>query len=251
MMRVLCTMAVATAPPCTLPLDPSTPPMDRPWVATGTGTSTAAFRARTEPERLAAHSGHETVLLSSANAFSYGRTGQRLAAYLADVASPGVSDAWAAADGNRSAADGLFYWFGEHSGGWVDEMLSGGYDPTPLVSRLPWSALPAREPALSFGVGGHLSGVPFHVHGAGFSETLHGAKAWFFSRHAPSHWLPNATSAYWLRSVLPGLSAGAREALDTCTLYPGQAVFFPEGWYHATVNMPGPGRAAVFVSAFL
>ena len=39
--------------------------------------------------------------------------------------------------------------------------------------------------AYSFGVGGPLSGVPLHVHGPGFSETLIGRKRWWLAPPRP------------------------------------------------------------------
>jgi hypothetical protein len=108
-----------------------------------------------------------------------------------------------------------------------------------------------REPALSFGVGGHNSGVPFHQHGPGFSETLHGAKRWLFFPREPPFFKPNATAAYWLHAVLPQLTRVERSEMVECVLRAGDAVFFPDGWFHSTINEPGPGEVAVFVSTFL
>jgi hypothetical protein len=39
----------------------------------------------------------------------------------------------------------------------------------------PWS-LPDHEPALSFGIAAVGTGVPFHFHGPGFGEVIHGSK---------------------------------------------------------------------------
>jgi len=151
-----------------------------------------------------------------------------------------------------SGAD-LHYFFGEHSADW-DPLLKH-YDYKPLLAALEAlsGVAPEREPALSFGIGAHMSGVPFHVHGAGFSEVLHGAKRWLFIRDEqdPPRWLPNATSAYWLEHEMPMLTPAEQALVLDCTLVPGEAVFFPANWFHATINTPGEGQAAVFVSTFL
>ena len=77
--------------------------------------------------------------------------------------------------------------------------------------------LPNHQPALSFGVAGSGSGVPFHTHGycvlcedtnnfvlhsssPGFAETIYGRKRWFLS--APDDkpdFHPNRTTLQWLQ----------------------------------------------------
>lgn len=308
--------------PCTLPREPGDRSLDRPWVMR-THAGGTDFVARTEPNRLRRDWGSVRVTLSSANTFSYGRVESTLGAYLDSLTADGVAANWTSAD---TASAGMFYWFGEHSAEW--EPLLREYDYAPLLGALkglPGDAEPPeREPALSFGIGAHMSGVPFHQHGAGFSESLHGHKRWLFVRdgHEPPRWLPNATSAYWLAHELPALTPAERALVLDCTIGPGEAVYFPAGWcvraalrlrvgagrgvpacavrvrlrclhassggrrwahgvalagmlrgrardaspthpmatplralrfprFHATINAPGPGRSAVFVSTFL
>lgn len=38
-----------------------------------------------------------------------------------------------------------------------------------------------KAAAVAIGIGGLYSGVPFHMHGPGFSEVLHGSKRWFLA----------------------------------------------------------------------
>jgi hypothetical protein len=253
---LLLVLAAAPASPapadCTVTRDPAERSWDRPFVLR---TDSAAFRARTRVDALRASHGAAIITLSSANTFSYGRASATVAAHLDALADPAVGARWAASDGVGLRADSLFYWFGEHAAEWAP--LLAAYDYAPLLAALPpaaaaAAAAAARAPALSLGAGAHLSGVPFHQHGAGFSESLHGAKRWLFSGDAPPpRFLPNATAAYWLREVLPTLSAAERARVCECVVFAGEAVFFPAGHYHATVNEPGPGEVAVFVSTFL
>lgn len=48
----------------------------------------------------------------------------------------------------------------------------------PLLSsyKQPAWKVPRHEPALSFGIAGAGTGVPFHFHGPGFAEVIHGSK---------------------------------------------------------------------------
>merc|ERR1712105_365189 len=88
-------------------------------------------------------------------------------------------------------------------------------------------------PALSFGVAGSGSGVPFHTHGPGFSETVYGRKRWFLT--APEEqplFHPNRTTLQWLLEDYQTVKQESK--LYECTLRPGEAIYFPHGWWHAT-----------------
>ena len=41
---------------------------------------------------------------------------------------------------------------------------------------MPKWTVPDHEAALSFGIAGAGTGVPFHFHGPGFAEVIHGSK---------------------------------------------------------------------------
>ena len=63
-----------------------------------------------------------------------------------------------------------FYFFGDNDvEEWKD--LLDEYNQPPLN-------LPLHQSALSFGLAGPGSGVPFHFHGPGFAETIYGRKRW-------------------------------------------------------------------------
>lgn len=103
--------------------------------------------------------------------------------------------------------------------------------------------------ALSFGLAGPGSGVPFHIHGAGYSETLVGRKRWLLyppDRRPPFD--PDESSLTWVvrwRDGAPDIAAHGAP-LD-CTIGPGEALYFPSRWWHATLNID----EAVFVSSFV
>jgi len=121
----------------------------------------------------------------------------------------------------------------------------------------------------SFGVGGHRSGVPFHFHGSALAEVMHGRKRWFLyppvdeaaastaspfsSTTAASDpdlpfpaFRPSLTQLQWLHQLYPTLSTVDRPL--QCTLHPGELIYIPSRWYHATLNL---GAVSVFVSSFV
>ena len=89
----------------------------------------------------------------------------------------------------------------------------------------------------AFGAAGRNTGVPWHFHGQGFLEVLHGRKTWFL--HAPETRAPqfdaNATTLVWVSTVLPTLGEDA--GIVQCTLHAGDAIYFPSYWRHATLNL--------------
>ena len=222
--------------------------LDRPVVMRNvTGTSGAGFRALTLPSVLASRWGDTEVVLSSANAHSYGRRRIRLADYLHDQRLAPDETAAERQCGDSAWEDGradeIFYWFGEH-GPELEPLLeeyrrAAAFADPPVFSDL-------RRPALSFGAAPHNSGVPFHTHNDGFAEVMHGAKRWLLypPDRSPPHFAPNTTSAAWLREVYPTLPAG--DAPDECVIYPTDVLYFPNGWHHAVVNIGN----TVFMSTF-
>ncbi|VDL74741.1 unnamed protein product [Nippostrongylus brasiliensis] len=97
--------------------------------------------------------------------------------------------------------------------------LFGDIDQTlwaPLLQsyKLPKWSLPGHKPALSFGIAGAGTGVPFHFHGPGFAE-------------------------------YPALPREKRPL--ECLMKPGEVIYFPDKWWHATLNT----ETSVFISTFL
>ncbi|XP_058510081.1 jmjC domain-containing protein 8 isoform X2 [Solea solea] len=90
------------------------------------------------------------------------------------------------------------------------------------------------------------TGVPFHWHGPGFSEVIYGRKRWFLSPpDKEPHFHPNHTTLSWLRDIYPSLPED--EAPLDCTIGPGEVLYFPDRWWHATLNLD----TSVFISTFL
>ena len=131
-----------------------------------------------------------------------------------------------------------FYFFGDNDvTEWKD--LLDEYIQPPLK-------LPLHTAALSFGLAGPGSGVPFHFHGPGFAETIYGRKRWFLT--APDvrpEFHPNKTTLQWFFEDY----AKVKSEIDLyeCTLRPGEVIYFPDKWWHATLNLD----TSVFISTFL
>ncbi|KAL1523045.1 hypothetical protein AB1Y20_018006 [Prymnesium parvum] len=263
---------------CSVPIEPADLPhirfhseyqrRRRPVVIrNATRVSGERFRKLTEVEELVRSWGSRTVTLSSANAFSYGRARMTIADYLSTMS----ESSWDGKD-----ADNKYYWFGEH-GPELEELLAQYALPrfasiavetlasSPVcpaneeqqgvgaclhrtsisIAAVPAQTGPSQPPALSFGVAPHKSGVPFHFHNDGFSEVMHGAKRWLLYEDKPPGFQENSTSTWWLEHVYPRLAS--KNMPYDCIIFPGDLLYFPNGWWHATINI----GLTVFMSVFL
>ncbi len=157
-----------------------------------------------------------------------------------------------------SNATDVFYWFGDNYK--VLRKLTDQFRINNYAG--------AKYNTPSFGVGGKLSGVPFHFHGGGFSEVIHGRKRWWlYKKKLPFN--GNETQLQWLHSFYPKVVQDLRsnnnnnlpsspspssttpsmedEGLLECTIKFGEALYFPSHWYHATLNL---NKYTAFVSTF-
>jgi hypothetical protein len=98
---------------------------------------------------------------------------------------------------------------------------------------------------LALGAGPENTGVPWHFHGAGFLEVLLGRKRWFLNPpDAPlPAYDPNATVSTWwegyqrlMRQPDKQQTTRGGESMLICDLDPGESIYFPPRWYHATLN---------------
>ncbi|XP_021267102.1 jmjC domain-containing protein 8 isoform X2 [Numida meleagris] len=106
--------------------------------------------------------------------------------------------------------------------------------------------IPGTSGAYSFGIAGSGSGVPFHWHGPGYSEVIFGRKRWFlYPPDKTPHFHPNETTLAWLQHTYPTLPPAERPL--ECTIRPGEVLYFPDRWWHATLNLD----TSVFISTFL
>lgn len=153
-----------------------------------------------------------TVTLSSSNSFSEHRRTVPFQTYLKEVITGPALDA-------ETKSNETWYLFGEtYSQEWKDVLKD--YQVPPCQACKDDSLV-----ALSFGIGNSGSGVQWHVHGPGFSETIHGRKHWIlypFENQPDFH--PDQTSLNWMH-----YNYAAFERLDErpleCTLYPGDMIY--------------------------
>uniref|UniRef100_A0A0G4FXV4 JmjC domain-containing protein n=1 Tax=Chromera velia CCMP2878 TaxID=1169474 RepID=A0A0G4FXV4_9ALVE len=156
----------------------------------GASSKLPSFSDLTKKESLLKKYGDVEVILSTANTFSHEKVKKSFREYVdvhvsaeAKRGKEGLVDSLL----NTPATD-VLYKFGDNYMGWED--LLGKYERPQLYG--------GQEGALSFGVGGSGSGVPFHEHGAVFAEVFHGQKRWFFSPpDKEPQFEPDVTSFRW------------------------------------------------------
>ncbi|XP_059572558.1 jmjC domain-containing protein 8 isoform X3 [Alligator mississippiensis] len=200
----------------------------RPVVIRGL-TDNAAFRALCTRDRLLAAFGQRRVRLSTANTYSYRKVDMPFQEYVEHLLEP--------QDLDLLGSDTLYFFGDNNFTEWGS--LFQKYVPPPF-------RLPGTTSAYSFGIAGSGSGVPFHWHGPGFSEVIFGRKRWFLypPEHTPE-FHPNRTTLSWLLDTYPRLPPEARPL--ECTIRPGEVLYFPARWWHATLNLD----TSVFISTFL
>ncbi|KAJ1352122.1 hypothetical protein KIN20_008316 [Parelaphostrongylus tenuis] len=169
------------------------------------------------------------VTLNSANTYSYTRVPTSFGEYLDRYLKPQNL----ATPGNET-----MYLFGD-----IDQEL---WAPLLEAYKLPKWSLPGHSPALSFGLAGAGTGVPFHFHGPGFAEVIHGSKRWFlYPYEQRPDFEPDDSTLEWYISKYSSLPRDKRPF--ECLLRPGEVIFFPDKWWHATLN----SETSVFISTFL
>jgi hypothetical protein len=173
--------------------------------------------------------GQNMIRLSTANTHSYNKVDVTLEFYIDKLLRPQRLDML----GNET-----FYWFGDNNHSEWRELFDS-YVPPPYK-------LPGKDGAYSYGVAGAGTGVPFHFHGPGFAEVIYGRKRWFLyppDRVPTFH--PNRTALQWTVEEYTRLH-GSMRPLE-CTVHPGEAIYFPDRWWHSTLNVD----TSAFISTFL
>lgn len=140
-----------------------------------------------------------------------------------------------------SLGNETFYLFGSNQGERFPELMSA-YRLPPFEGM----TTPGQYTTLSFGLAGRNTGVPFHGHGPGWSEVLHGRKRWFlYPKGEKPPFDPDQSQWQWLQEVYPTLST--KQKPIECTIFPGEQLYFPTWWMHAVLNLDD---YTSFVSAF-
>jgi len=192
-------------------------------------TDNSVFRALCQRDRIIEDWGWTTVKLSSANSYSYEKRDVSMKHYCEHMIKPQRKD---------TLANETFYFFGDNN---IEEWESFFEN-----YKLPPFNLPLHYPALSFGLAGPGTGVPFHFHGPGFAETIYGRKRWFLTPpDVKPEFHPNKTTLQWFFDDYPKIKEDIY--IYECTLKPGELIYFPDKWWHATLNID----TSVFISTFL
>eukprot|EP00939_MAST-03C_sp_MAST-3C-sp1_P005383 g5383.t1 len=185
--------------------------------------------------------GAEKISLGTANSYT-GRVSKnsRLDEYVNNYM--GLKERETATWGNES-----WYLFGDNPEPFWNDLLEDYVLPSVLEAyTIVVDPLIDLTPVV--GLGGVHSGVPFHTHGDGWSEVIHGRKRWFlFPEGIVPEFDTQHTQYKWTRDVYASMNATLRDSLFECVLEPGDALYFPSNWYHATLNLD-PYTA--FVSVF-
>ncbi|XP_028616641.1 jmjC domain-containing protein 8 [Grammomys surdaster] len=192
-------------------------------------TDNSRFRALCSRENLLASFGDNIVRLSTANTYSYQKVDLPFQEYVEQLLHP---------QDPASLGNDTLYFFGDNNfTEWAP--LFRHYSPPPFRPL-------GATPAYSFGIAGAGSGVPFHWHGPGFSEVIFGRKRWFlYPPEKTPEFHPNKTTLAWLLETYPSLAPSARPL--ECTIQAGEVLYFPDRWWHATLNLD----TSVFISTFL
>eukprot|EP00735_Rhodelphis_limneticus_P010555 TRINITY_DN3321_c0_g1::TRINITY_DN3321_c0_g1_i1::g.30997::m.30997 TRINITY_DN3321_c0_g1::TRINITY_DN3321_c0_g1_i1::g.30997 ORF type:complete len:322 (+),score=7.32,sp/Q6AY40/JMJD8_RAT/39.57/9e-49,Cupin_8/PF13621.1/1.4e-06,Cupin_4/PF08007.7/19,Cupin_4/PF08007.7/7.9e-05,JmjC/PF02373.17/0.0036,DUF3347/PF11827.3/10,DUF3347/PF11827.3/36 TRINITY_DN3321_c0_g1_i1:53-967(+) len=171
-----------------------------------------------------------SVILASSNTHSYEKRQSNLREYIENMMHAQTLDNY---------GKDTYYLFGDTQGSEWLSLLTDYLKPPYYGSE---------KSAVTFGIGGVSSGVPYHFHGGGYSETIIGRKRWFIMRDSPD-FDPDQSQLQWLAYVYPKYRGGELDkSLQQCTIYPGDILYFPSGWYHATLNLDD---YTAFVSCFI
>ncbi|XP_078477748.1 jmjC domain-containing protein 8 [Lampetra planeri] len=192
-------------------------------------TDNTKFRSSCSRSSLLKEYGERKVRLSTANTYSYKKVDVPFREYVDLLLKPQSVDAL--------GSDTLYFFGDNNFTEW--QTLFDIYKPPPFT-------LPHTSGAYSFGIAGPGTGVPFHWHGPGYSEVIYGRKRWFlYPPDKEPHYHPNRTTLSWVTEIYPHLPE--HEAPLECTIYPGEVLYFPDRWWHATLNLD----TSVFISTFL
>jgi hypothetical protein len=111
----------------------------------------------------------------------------------------------------------------------------GGGDGGHAYDHLPTRSLRFHH---IFSMGGVGTGVGFHAHSENWLGQVAGRKAWFVAPPGP-----NSKGADWEKKhgcewLLGEPSAAAQDPrIQSCVVEPGQVIYVPTSWHHATCNL--------------
>jgi len=177
------------------------------------------LQALSSQEYLSTNYGNTKALLSSSNAYSHGRIHMTINQYfqhMVDTSADAASVGHTNDNIQNTKANETYYLFGGNYDG-VWERLNEAY-------AIPPCRYCAVAGAVTLGIGGRQSGVAFHFHGPGFSESVIGSKEWFlFPSELTSlvrRFDANLTMSEWKHRVYPCLKNPCPAPAMTMSLSP-------------------------------
>lgn len=191
-------------------------------------TENTEFRSKCSKQSLLSEWGSKTILLASANTYSYKKVESTLSGYVEEMRP----------QNDRMLGNETLYLFGD-----IDTDV---WSPLLNNYKLPKWILPDHIPAKSFGIAAVGTGVPFHFHGPGFGEVIYGSKYWFlYDYNRRPAFDPDRSTFDWFKNNYTTIPDDKRPL--ECLLKPNELIYFPDKWWHATLNT----KTSVFVSTFL
>lgn len=189
-------------------------------------TNIEPFTRATSKFSLLAKYGNYSVILSSANKNSYAKKEVLFREYV---------DAMRTQPLDASGASS-WYLFGDNKHKEWNAVFS--------LYELPQRYMYGPYSSLSFGIGPDGSGVPFHTHGHVFNEVFYGRKRWWLqapdkkvSDDEGPRFDPNNSSIQWLTYLRPTYTTAEAQRLLECVCHPGEMIYIPSFWHHATLNI--------------
>jgi len=188
------------------------------------------FTQKSKLENLVRDFGEKDVIVATANTYSYKKHQMKFYKYIERYV---LNKTPLSKLGNET-----LYLFGDFDlTQW--RSLMDHYEP-------PKNFVPFHEPAYSFGVAAVGTGVPFHFHGPVFAETIHGQKRWFlYEPDRRPDFDPDKSTLQWFIEDYQRMTD--KSDLYECILEPLDVIYFPDRWWHATLNVD----TVVFISTFL
>lgn len=147
------------------------------------------FLRRIERNAMLKEHGQAVITLSTANSYSHDKRKVTLEEYIKqalDHAAEKRDNGTHTGRAEELRGNETYLWFGDHDdasdGRRLRKMIDTYEHSMPEAMQIPGTTF-KRDVALSFGIGGVGTGVPWHTHGAGFSECFSGRKRWCTSTH--------------------------------------------------------------------
>lgn len=202
---------------------------------------------------------NEIIHLTSSNTLSQGYLQMTLGDYISNILNTSLDDIT-----NHNYANQSYYLFGNNYHGIFNEIIHNYNIPNCYHCQ--------QAAAVTPGIGGYHSGVNWHFHGGGFSEVIIGKKRWLLYPPEIKESIPgydiNKTVSSWIETIYPHLheyqvdtfdmsnilpvshkkSSTFQSLLYECEIEPGEILYFPNNWMHATLNT---AKFTMFISTFI